>query len=89
MYIAASSAHLFDETERLHYLSQCDSLDVATGTGTTMLEAKEDSGNFDAVVLSLGGGELAAAFRAWCSTHALSCELVDLHPEIFGRQSIR
>nr|EAQ71688.1 hypothetical protein MGCH7_ch7g1095 [Pyricularia oryzae 70-15] len=59
---------------------------VTAGAGTVMLEAEEDHGVFDTVVVPLGGGGLAAGVGAWCAHNSPRTNVVCTHPEIFGRK---
>ncbi|KAI1733369.1 pyridoxal-5'-phosphate-dependent protein beta subunit [Xylaria scruposa] len=83
--LAGSSELLSKSDARIHYLSPYDDPDVAAGAGTMMIEVDEDAGQFDTVVVPLGGGGLAAGIGAWCSVHSPSTRVVCSHPEIFGR----
>jgi len=67
------------------YLSPYADFHVATGAGTVIVEAMEDAGDFDVVILPLGGGGLAAAVGSWCSLKSPSTQVVCTHPEVFGR----
>ncbi|EHA45763.1 pyridoxal-5'-phosphate-dependent protein beta subunit [Pyricularia oryzae 70-15] len=81
-----SAIQTADETETLYYVSPYDNVDVAAGAGTVMLEAEEDHGVFDTVVVPLGGGGLAAGVGAWCAHNSPRTNVVCTHPEIFGRK---
>jgi len=83
--MAISHASANDSDGGIHYLSPYADLDVAAGAGTLAIEAFEDIGNFDHVVLPLGGGGLAAAVGSWCSLKAPSTKVTCTHPEVFGR----
>ncbi|KAE8440423.1 hypothetical protein EG329_008011, partial [Mollisiaceae sp. DMI_Dod_QoI] len=82
--IAALSSS--DSQEEYHYVSPYAEFDVAAGAGTLIMEATEDAGLFDSIILPLGGGGLAAAIGSWCSIRSPSTKLICTHPEIFGRQ---
>jgi threonine dehydratase len=82
--IAALSSS--DSQEEYHYVSPYADFDVAAGAGTLIMEATEDAGLFDSIILPLGGGGLAAAFSSWCSIRSPSTKLICTYPEIFGRQ---
>ncbi|KAF8247184.1 tryptophan synthase beta subunit-like PLP-dependent enzyme [Wilcoxina mikolae CBS 423.85] len=70
----------------LLYLSPYANVDVAAGAGSAFVEATEDAGPFDAVILPLGGGGLAAAVGSWCSLKSSSTRVICTHPEVFGRK---
>ncbi|KAL8645261.1 MAG: hypothetical protein Q9210_006808 [Variospora velana] len=67
------------------YLSPYADFDVVAGAGTVMPEAMADAGDFDSVIVPLGGGGLAAAVGAYCSVRSPATRVVCTHPEIFGR----
>lgn len=50
-----------------------------------MLEATEDAGFFDSVIVPLGGGGLTAAVGAWCSVKSPFTKIICTHPKVFGR----
>ncbi|TLS26427.1 hypothetical protein PpBr36_04246 [Pyricularia pennisetigena] len=90
MGLAKKSADLTtDESEMLYYVSPYDNVDVAAGAGTVMLEAQEDHGIFDTVVVPLGGGGLAAGVGAWCVRNSPQTKVVCTHPKIFGREFVK
>ncbi|KAH9865875.1 hypothetical protein J1614_009462 [Plenodomus biglobosus] len=68
-----------------HYISPYADPTVAAGAGTAVVEAYEDAGPFDHVVVPLGGGGLAAAVAAWCSEHGGPTQVTCVHPQVFGR----
>ncbi|KAL4887758.1 tryptophan synthase beta subunit-like PLP-dependent enzyme [Aspergillus ambiguus] len=67
------------------YISPFDNISVAAGAGTLMFEAIQDTGDFDYVIVPLGGGGLAAAVASWCSVHSPSTKVICVHPQVFGR----
>lgn len=74
-----------DPDTRMHYLSPYADVDVAAGAATAFVEATQDAGKFDKVILPLGGGGLAAGVGAWCSIRSPETKVYCSHPEIFGR----
>ncbi|CAK3772473.1 pyridoxal-5 -phosphate-dependent beta subunit [Lecanosticta acicola] len=68
-----------------HYVSPFADVDVAAGAGSIMMESTADAGEFDAVVVPLGGGGLAAGVAAWCAVHSPRTKVIVAHPAIFGR----
>ena len=72
-------------TANLLYLSPYANIDVAAGAGTMMIEAAEDAGYFDKVIVPLGGGGLAASVGAWCSRRSPGTKVICTHPKAFGR----
>ncbi|CBX91785.1 hypothetical protein IAQ61_000004 [Plenodomus lingam] len=68
-----------------HYISPYADPKVAAGAGTSVVEAFEDAGPFDQIVVPLGGGGLAAAIAAWCSEYATQTQVTCVHPRVFGR----
>ncbi|RYP07763.1 hypothetical protein DL765_009028 [Monosporascus sp. GIB2] len=81
--IAKDSPH--DVKDGLYFVSPYANIDVAAGAGTAIVEAVEDAGHFDSVILPLGGGGLAAAVGAWCSVRSPRTKVICTHPEVFGR----
>jgi len=67
------------------FVSPYADIDVAAGAGTAVLEAFQDEGPFDVIVVPLGGGGLAAGTGSWCKAHLPSAKLLCAHPAIFGR----
>ncbi|KAH9875483.1 hypothetical protein J1614_004304 [Plenodomus biglobosus] len=68
-----------------HYISPYRDPTVAAGAGTAVVEAYEDAGPFDHVVVPLGGGGLAAAVAAWYSEHAGPTQITCVHHQVFDR----
>ncbi|KAL6155958.1 hypothetical protein ACJQWK_05072 [Exserohilum turcicum] len=68
-----------------HYISPYADPLVVAGAGTCVVEACEDAGPFDQVVVPLDGGGLASAVASWCSEYSKDTRVVCVHPHVFGR----
>jgi threonine dehydratase len=67
------------------YVSPYADVHVAAGAGTMIVEATEDAGHFDAIIVPLRGGGLAAGVASWCAIHSPETKVIVAHPAIFGR----
>jgi threonine dehydratase/cystathionine beta-lyase/cystathionine gamma-synthase len=67
------------------YISPYGAVNVAAGAGTMIVEATEDVGEFDYIVVPLGGGGLASGVAAWCSVHSPKTKIIAVQPAIFSR----
>lgn len=67
------------------FISPYADVDVAAGADTAVIEAFLDEGPFDAVIVPLGGGGLAAGVGSWCRAHSPSTKVICAHPAVFGR----
>ncbi|MFD7708863.1 pyridoxal-phosphate dependent enzyme [Streptomyces sp. NPDC059785] len=69
----------------LPFVSPYADWNVAAGQGTCMAEAVEDAGDFDTVVVPLGGGGLLSGIGAYAVARAPETRLIATHPEVFNR----
>lgn len=88
LYEATSAAQhrVADRGHHEEYLSPYAAVPVAAGAGTMMIEAMEDAGEFDYVVVPLGGGGLASGVAAWCSVHSPKPRIIAVQPAVFSRK---
>lgn len=88
LYEATSAAQhrVADRGDHEEYISPYAAVNVAAGAGTMMIEAMEDAGEFDYVVVPLGGGGLASGVAAWCSVHSPKTRVIAVQPAVFSRK---
>ncbi|WUS99731.1 pyridoxal-phosphate dependent enzyme [Streptomyces sp. NBC_00708] len=82
---ATDHAVEYAQRHELPFISPYADWNVAAGQGTCMVEAVEDAGDFDTVVVPLGGGGLLSGVGAYAVQHSPGTRLIATHPEVFNR----
>lgn len=79
--------HAVDYANRhsLPFISPFADWNVAAGQGTCVVEAMEDVGRFDTIIVPLGGGGLLSGIGAYALSQFPRTRLVATHPEVFNR----
>ncbi|MCX0246600.1 pyridoxal-phosphate dependent enzyme [Streptomyces drozdowiczii] len=82
---ATDHAVEYARRHELPFISPYADWNVAAGQGTCMVEAVEDAGAFDTVVVPLGGGGLLSGVGAYAVEQSPGTRLIATHPEVFNR----
>ncbi|WP_406455766.1 pyridoxal-phosphate dependent enzyme [Streptomyces sp. NBC_00876] len=82
---ATDHAVEYAQRHKLPFISPYADWNVAAGQGTCMAEAIEDAGDFDTVVVPLGGGGLLSGVGAYAVQQSPDTRLIATHPEVFNR----
>jgi threonine dehydratase len=69
------------EQEKRHFVHPFEGQDVVAGTATVGLEICEQIGNFDAVIVPIGGGGLCAGISSAIRQLNPDCEIIGVEPE--------
>lgn len=82
---ATDQAVKYAEEHSVPFISPYANWDVAAGQGTCLAEAVQDVGDFDTVIVPLGGGGLLSGVGAYAADRLPGTHLIATHPAVFNR----